>query len=223
MLDTEVGPLAQVDVGSSAGLNQLFPYLGFDLTPGGFIGDSNDLTIACDITGAPPVVTDRPQVIWSMGLDAKPIDVRNDAEVRWLEACVWPDQVERFDRLQRAIALARHHNIVVEQGDAVDDVAQAIERAAKHGHPVVTTSWVLNYLSPERRIAFVNELERVGSERDLSWVIAESPYETPELPGHRGSDELITVITLVTWRQGQRAVQRLATTHPHGQWIHWGN
>ena len=223
MLDTEVGPLAQVDVGSSAGLNQLFPNLGFDLTPGGFIGDSNDLTIACDITGAPPVVTDRPQVIWSMGLDAKPIDVRNDAEVRWLEACVWPDQVERFDRLQRAIALARHHNIVVEQGDAVDDVAQAIERAAKHGHPVVTTSWVLNYLSPERRIAFVNELERVGSERDLSWVIAESPWETPELPGHRGSDELITVITLVTWRQGQRAVQRLATTHPHGQWIHWGN
>ena len=38
-----------------------------------------------------------------------------------------------------------------------------------------------------------------------------------------GSDELITVITLVTWRQGQRTVQRLATTHPHGQWIHWGN
>ncbi|MDA3018862.1 MAG: DUF2332 domain-containing protein [Actinomycetota bacterium] len=223
MLDAEVGPLAQVDVGSSAGLNQLFPNLGFDLNPGGLIGKSAALTITCDITGTPPVPTDRPHVIWSMGLDTKPIDVRNDAGVRWLEACVWPDQVERFNRLQRAIALARHHNIVVERGDAVDDVAQAIERAAKHAHPVVTTSWVLNYLPPERRIAFVDELDRVGSERDLSWVIAESPYETPELPGHRGSDELITVITLVTWRQGQRSVQRLATTHPHGQWIHWGN
>jgi hypothetical protein len=223
MLDAEVGPLAQVDVGSSAGLNQLFPNLGFDLNPGGLIGERDILTITCDVTGTPPVVTDRPQVIWSMGLDAKPIDVCNDAEVRWLEACVWPDQVERFDRLQRAISLAQHHNIAVERGDAVDDVAQAIERAAKHGHPVVTTSWVLNYLPPERRIAFVDELDRVGTERDISWVIAESPYETPELPGHRGSDELITVITLVTWRRGQRAVQRLATTHPHGQWIHLGN
>jgi hypothetical protein len=223
MLDAEVGALAQVDVGSSAGLNQLFPKLGFDLTPGGFIGESNDLTIACDITGAPPVIQQIPQVVWSIGLDAKPIDVHDDNEVRWLEACVWPDQVERFHRLQRAIAMARQHNIVVERGDAVDDVAQAIERAAKHAHPVVTTSWVLNYLPPERRIAFVDELDRVGTERDLSWVIAESPYETPELPGHRGSDELITVITLVRWRKGQRSVQRLATTHPHGQWIHWGN
>ena len=223
MLNAEVGPLAQVDVGSSAGLNQLFPKLAFDLTPGGLIGKIDDLTITCDITGAPPVVTNRPQVFWSMGLDAKPIDVRNDTEVRWLEACVWPDQVERFDRLQRAISLARQSNIVVEHGDAVDDVAQAIERAAQHGHPVVTTSWVLNYLPSERRIAFVEELDRVGSEGDLSWIIAESPYETPELPGHRGSDELITVITLVTWRAGQREVQRLATTHPHGHWIHWGN
>ena len=223
MLDAEVGALAQVDVGSSAGLNQLFPRLRFDLTPGGFIGESNDLTIACDITGAPPVIQQIPQVVWSIGLDAKPIDVHDDNEVRWLEACVWPDQVERFHRLQRAIAMARQHNIVVERGDAVDDVAQAIERAAKHAHPVVTTSWVLNYLPPERRIAFVDELDRVGTERDLSWVIAESPYETPELPGHRGSDELITVITLVRWRKGQRSVQRLATTHPHGQWIHWGN
>ena len=161
--------------------------------------------------------------MWSIGLDAKPIDVHDDNEVRWLEACVWPDQVERFHRLQKAILLARQHNIVVEHGDAVDAVAEAIERAAQHGHPVVTTSWVLNYLSPERRIAFVDELNQVGSGRDFSWIIAESPYETPELPGHSGSDELITVITLVTWRKGQRSVQRLATTHPHGQWIHWGN
>jgi hypothetical protein len=223
MLEAEVGALAQVDVGSSAGLNQLLSKIAYDIAPGGLIGESDSLTIMCDISGTPPIPKQVPNVCWSVGLDAKPIDVRNDEEVRWLEACVWPDQVERFDRLQRAISLARSHNIEVEHGDAVDDVAQAIERAAKRGHPVVTTSWVLNYLSPERRIAFVNELDRIGSSRDLSWVIAESPFETPELPGHAGSNELITVITLVTWRQGKQNVQRLATTHPHGQWIHWGN
>ena len=222
MLDAEVGSLAQVDVGSSAGLNQLFPKISYELRPGGMIGDNNALTITCNITGEAPTPQQVPNVCWSVGLDAKPIDVRNDEEVRWLEACVWPDHVERFDRLRNAIALARLHDIVVHRGDAVDNVAPHIENAASHGHPVVTTSWVLNYLSPERRIAFVNELNRVGSERDLSWVIAESPYETPELPGHAGLDELITVITLVTWRQGKQNVQRLATTHPHGHWIKWG-
>lgn len=223
MLDAEVGALAQVDVGSSAGLNQLLPRLAFDLSPGGLVGKSKDLTIACDVTGNPPVIHQIPRVAWAMGLDAKPIDVGKDEEIRWLEACVWPDQVERFVRLQKAILLAREHNVVVEHGDAVKDVAQALERAAQHGHPVVTTSWVLNYLSSERRIAFVNELNQIGSARDLSWVIAESPFETPELPGHGGSAELITVITMVTWRRNHRKVQRLATTHPHGQWIHWGN
>lgn len=222
MLSAEVGPLAQVDVGSSAGLNQLFSKIAYDLGPGGMIGGSDTLTITCNVTGEPPIPKHVPNVCWTAGLDAKPIDVRNDEEVRWLEACVWPDQVERFDRLRNAIALARLHDIVVHRGDAVDNVAPLIENAASHGHPVVTTSWVLNYLSSERRIAFVNELNRVGSERDLSWVVAESPYETPELPGHAASDELITVITLITWRHGLRTIKRLATTHPHGHWIHWG-
>ena len=222
MLDAEVGPLAQVDVGSSAGLNQLLSKISYDLSPGGLIGKSDSLTITCNITGKPPIPQQIPNVCWSVGLDAQPIDVHSDEEVRWLEACVWPDQVERFDRLGNAISLARRHDIVVERGDAVDNVARLIQTASLHGHPVVTTSWVLNYLSPERRTAFVDELDQIGYERDLSWVIAESPFETPELPGHAGSDELITVITLVTWRQGKRNVQRLATTHPHGQWIKWG-
>ncbi|MEY2610823.1 MAG: hypothetical protein RLZZ128_1472, partial [Actinomycetota bacterium] len=30
------------------------------------------------------------------------------------------------------------------------------------------------------------------------------------------------VISLVTWRDGDRDVKRLATTHPHGHWVNWG-
>ncbi|MFM7872526.1 MAG: DUF2332 family protein, partial [Actinomycetota bacterium] len=91
----------------------------------------------------------------------------------------------------------------------------------EHAHPVVTTSWVLNYLSPNAREAFVAELDRLGSMFDLSWVIAESPRETPELPVPTTGEEDITVLSLVTWREGRRAVRRLATVHPHGDWINW--
>ena len=31
----------------------------------------------------------------------------------------------------------------------------------------------------------------------------------------------ITVLSVVRWRNGQREVQRLATCHPHGYWMHW--
>jgi hypothetical protein len=87
---------------------------------------------------------------------------------------------------------------------------------------VITTSWVMNYLLPDQRRSFVAELDRIGSKVDFSWVIAESPRETPELPVSAQADEDITVISLVTWHQGQRTSERLATTHPHGSWVNWG-
>lgn len=222
ILNDEVGPLARVDIGSSAGLTLLAPHLTYDVRPGALVGPASSLTIVCDVRGEPPLPSRVPEVVWSVGVDASPIDVHDDDQVRWLEACVWPDQVERFTRLRSAVALARVHDVHVEKGDAVGDATRFIEQARDHGHPVVTTSWVLNYLSGERRVEFIEVLDRIGATTDLSWVIAESPHETPELPGHAGSDELITVITLVTWRRGRCSVNRLATTHPHGHWVNWG-
>ena len=65
-------------------------------------------------------------------------------------------------------------------------------------------------------------LDELGNQRDLSWIIAESPAQTPELPIPAASPgEDITVLSLVTWRGGHRVVRRLATTHPHGFWVHW--
>ena len=47
---------------------------------------------------------------------------------RWLEACVWPDQVERFERLGAAIEIANRVGVDVRRGDAVESVADARRR-----------------------------------------------------------------------------------------------
>ena len=65
-------------------------------------------------------------------------------------------------------------------------------------------------------------LDAIGAERDLSWVIAEAPDQTPGLPvPTTDPPEAITVLSLVRWRRGEREVSRLATTHPHGYWLNW--
>lgn len=221
LLDEEVGPLARVDIGSSAGLTLLFPDMTFDLGPGGSLGSSRDLVLHCEVRNGPPTPTTSPRLVWTLGLDPRPVDLHDDDAVRWLEACIWPENTERIHRFRRAVSLARSRNIVVEKGEALSDIEVAVARAREHAHPVVTTSWVLNYLSPNAREAFVAELDRLGSMFDLSWVIAESPRETPELPVPTTGEEDITVLSLVTWREGRRAVRRLATVHPHGDWINW--
>jgi hypothetical protein len=83
-------------------------------------------------------------------------------------------------------------------------------------------TWVLNYLTFDQRLAYVAELDRIGSTQDLSWVLAESPAETPGLPiPTTDPAEELTVLSLVQWRSGRRSVQRLASCHPHGYWLHW--
>jgi len=222
MVGSEMGPLAHLDVGTSAGLNLLLPRYRYDYRPGGVVGSDSDVVLQCDTRGAIPVPAAMPEVARSFGLDRSPVDLSDPVEVRWLEACVWPDQADRFARLVAALELAREQPPDVRAGDAVDALAGLVHEAASHGHPVVTNSWVLNYLEPHRRLGYLAEMDRLGAEMDISWIIAEAPDQTVGLPVPTTDPaESITVLSLVTWRSGRRVVRRLATTHPHGYWLNW--
>ncbi len=224
LLADEFGTLAHVDVGTSAGLNLLLPHYSFEFEPGGLVGATSTVHLRCATRGdvPVPVPASLPRITRSIGIDQAPIDVLDDDAVRWLEACVWPDQADRFARLVAAVELARAHPPDVRQGDAVEDLVAVVHEAAVHGHPVVTNSWVLNYLPDHVRAAYVAELDLLGAEVDLSWIIAEAPAQTPGLPvPTTDPPEEITVVSLVRWRRGERDVRRLATTHPHGYWLQW--
>ncbi|MGI9645165.1 MAG: DUF2332 family protein, partial [Ilumatobacteraceae bacterium] len=107
-------------------------------------------------------------------------------------------------------------------GDAITSLDPAITRMARAGHPVVTNSWVLNYLTDEDRIEYLAELDRLGASVDLSWVYVEAPALIPGLPVPTDLDDPHqTTMTLVRWRDGKRTVDHLATCHPHGFWLHW--
>lgn len=222
LLADEVGPLAHLDVGCSAGLNLLWPRYAYDYRPGGVLGDPSPVHLTCATRGDVPLPRSLPPLARSLGLDRAPVAIDDEHAVRWLEACVWPDQADRFRRLVAAVDLARADRPEVRTGDAVTDVAAAVREMSGSGHPVVTTSWVLSYLTTEQRVAFVDALDDAGRTCDLSWIVAESPAQTPGLPvPTTDPPEQLTIVALARWRQGLRTVTRLATSHPHGFWMHW--
>ncbi len=225
MLDAECGPLARIDVGASAGLNLLAGAFHYDYEPGGAVGPADaSVRLHCRTEGAVPVPTVLPRFAAAVGLDPNPVDVRDPDQARWLEACVWPDEVERFHRLEAAIALARTVGVDLRRGDAVTDSAALIAELGRRGHPVLTTSWVMNYLTADERREFVAALDRAAAEQDVSWVYAENPALCPELPGGevQGDDpNLPTSLVLVRWRGGRRTAVLLARCHPHGRWMRW--
>ena len=222
MVAADVGPLAWVDVGSSGGLNLHLDRFEYEYRPGGHVGEPSTVLLETGTRGHVPVPDRTPPIARRLGLDRSPIDLTDPAEARWLRACVWPDQRDRFRRLDAAIRVAHDHPVEVRRGDAVDDVPAVIDEIATDGHPVVTNSWVLNYLPRSRRDDYLTALDRVGRARDLSWVFAESPRDAPGLPfGPAVADRAITALVLVRWRDGERRVDHLGVAHPHGYWLHW--
>lgn len=223
IIEREVGPLSLVDVGASAGLNLNLDRYRYHYTPGGPCGPDSPVVIDAGTRGDPPVPSSMPLISARVGLDASPVDAVDPAAARWLRACVWPDQVARSDRLRAALAIAADHPPEVRLGDAVASVAGLAREAGEFGHPVVMNSWVLNYLTDEQRVAYVEQLDAVGADRDLSWVFAESPYRCAGLP--MPTDQKLAHLTLVMlarWRGGERTLDHVATAHPHGRWLHWG-
>jgi hypothetical protein len=225
LLDDEAGPVAHVDVGSSAGLALLWPEFSYRYTPGGTVGSSSIVTLECGTRGDVPVPARMPQPAFRVGLDRSPIDATDDDQARWLEACVWPDQHDRFANLRAALEIARRQPPVVLQGDAVADTPSLVATASNSGHPVVTNTWVLVYLTAAERVAYVSALDRLGTELDFTWVFIEAPVGVPELPVDDVLGDPVqrerSVLTVVRWRDGVRSVDHVATCHPHGYWMHW--
>ncbi len=233
MVADEVGPIGLLDVGTSGGLNLLLDRYEYRYRPhragdqvngvaGRTVGAPSAVVLETTIDGNVPIPAAMPPIGARLGIDRDPIDVTDPAEARWLEACVWPDQAERFHRLRAAIELAGEMRPTIRAGDAVESLAAGIAEVGASRHPVVTNSWVLSYLAPEARVDYLAELDRVGATRDLSWIYVEAAAQIPELPTEPDpADDKLTVLTLARWRDGKRSVRTLATCHPHGHWIRW--
>ena len=214
-------PLAQVDVGTSAGLTTLLSRFRYRYDDHAIIGVDGPL-IECSTRGDRPPPTSVPTMAAGRGIDLVPIDITEPDDARWLEACCWPDQKDRFERLVAAIEIARLDPPTLVTGDAIEVIRSVIDEVPGDQHPVVTSTWALNYLEPDDRRRFLAELDAAGAERDMSWVFAESPALTAELPhSEELAGEHTTELVVVDWRDGRRTATPLANCHPHGYWMHW--
>jgi hypothetical protein len=228
--------VALVEVGASAGLN-LFPdRYRIELESSGpriTLGPSDaPVQLSADLragpwTGPTPI----PAVVSRVGLDRRPLDVSDPADARWLAACVWPEQRERFDRLRAAIDWCAAAPPAIRRGDLVDDLDGVLDVGPVGSHVVVLCSWVLAYVERNRRMAFMERLSgaaaRLGAaggrlslltlEADhvLPWFAA--PTLPPDAPAERRHASLLVATTFDA--QGTPASTALARCQAHLRWI----
>ncbi len=220
----EAGPIALVDLGTSAGLNLSMDRWTYRWTRDtGEVVDlpgHPDVVVTSDVTGPFPVPTTAPPIPWRIGVDRSPLDVASENDATWLLACTWPDEPARFERLRAALTVARTDPPTIRTSDLVDGLADVLATVPADLHPVLTSSWVLNYLPVDRQAAFVAAVDALGHGRDLDVVMMESPRHTPGLDlGVPEGLASASVLTRLRWRGGARSLAHLATVQSHAWWI----
>jgi hypothetical protein len=213
-----------LDAGCSAGLNLLVDAYRCDY--GTVVAGPPDATpvLRCDLLGAAPPL-ELPEITARVGLDLAPVDAFDADAVSWLLACLWPDDLERFDRLEQALSLAaaRRGELTLRRGDMVDDLASAAD-AVDAPHLVVVDSWSVTYLEVERRRQLAAAIDAIAAARPTSWITLEGPRVARDL-GVLSPDEVVVhrggSVVCVTAYEGGAASRVVAETHPHGRWLDW--
>ena len=207
------GPAFLLEVGPSAGIQLCFDRWGVETGGRRFGPPDAPLTVTTEWRNptptapptAPPDLDDIADLSGRLGLDLNPVDATDPDQRRWLQALVWPEHVERFDLLQRALAAVALDPPEIVAGDAIDALAELdAERLPSDRPLIVFHSQVRIHVPAARRVAFDAAIDALAARRRLLHVALE----------HR--DDGPAVLSL---RDSEGEDVDLARAHGHGRWI----
>ena len=210
-------PIDLVELGPSAGLNLLWDRYRYRYPSGTWGAADAPLTLKGEATGGPPadVLATAVTVRSRMGVDKAPLDVADEGRALLLQAFVWADQVERIERLRRAIEVARRDPPRLVTGDYVELLPGVLAERADDVLTVVFNSATTSYLPREERSRLTTAIAEAGAEGSLAWI----SYEFVDDEGqHAPAFEEAFGLEAQVWPGGRTL---LARTDGHGNRLRW--
>jgi len=213
-------PLAVIEVGASAGLNLCFDRYRYVYGHTEAGPADAEVVLRPRLQGdlVPPSTV--PEVTWRLGLDRLPLDVTDDDAVRWLHACIWPEQRWRAELLEQAVAEARRDPPTVVAGDAVESLSAMVAQAPADAALCIVHTAFLAYLPDPRRLTDL--LAELARDRPLWWVTGEPDGLVPGLTAPPASVEGISFVYGWVPLGGPDPTPRpVARAGTHGAWLTW--
>lgn len=210
-------PLAMVELGTSAGLNLLWDRYRYCYQAGRpwLLGDlDSPVLISCRLQGAhrPPLPFPMPTIAQRVGIDLAPLAVHAEEDVRWLRACIWPEERERYQRLKAALTFARQQELSIIKGDACELLPPLLSQIPLEQTLCVWHSFALNQGPTHVRARIDMQLRVASQERTIFRISLEAD------PLRGGPPRL----ELLTYRDGGLAQSEwLATCSFHGEEMEW--
>jgi len=207
-------PLRLREVGASGGLGLLVDRYAVTV-PAGDGGTRRlgpaDAEVVLDglvTTPLPGDPTALPSVVDRRGCDLRPVDVTTPEGRLRLSASVWPDMLERFERLGAALRTAAADPPVVDEASAAGWVAGQLAEPAPGTTTVVFHSVVEEYLPEAERAALHAAVDAAGAHATADAPVAHVRMEP-------ATDVRAAVVDVRVWPHAPDRL-RLATCGAHG-------
>ena len=222
MVQRESGqPLALIDVGASAGLNlnvdrYRYRYLrgGQEAVVWGRAEAKVSLEAELRGEGPMPALEDDLAIEFRGGIDLNPIDLRDEDELRWLRALIWPEHVERHQRLIAAAAELALSPVDLRRGDAADLLPRTIADTPPEAALTVYSTVALYQIPSAGRERIFRTLAETSLDRPV-WLV------TLELRMEDIDEVQMPSLSVTRYANGAAERQLLARSSPHGWWIEW--
>ena len=206
-------PVRLLEVGASGGLNLSVDRFRHEVADGVVLGDpSSPVVLRAPWQGRLPDVSGALRLVQRLGCDPDPLDPSSTQDRLTLTSYVWPDQVDRFERLRGALQVGAAAPERVERlgGGAF------LERELQPRDGVATVVWhsvVWQYVPPDERSRITRAIEAAGQRAGSAAPVAHLWLE-PEHVDHGGF-----VLRLRTWPGGEQRL--LADAQGHGPPVVW--
>ena len=206
-------PIRIFEIGSSAGLNLRLDRFWYDAGGGHTWGDpASPLRFTGDaFSGAVPFGTAPTTIIERRGCDLHPIDATTPEGSIRLRSYVWPDNPERMERVEAALAVATTMPVEIDAASADTWVDERLHTQAGT-LTVLVHSIMWQYLPPTAQAHIRAVLDTRGrattAAAPLAWVRLEPAPEFAHAD-----------VRLTLWPDGDEHV--LATSGYHAPPVHW--
>ena len=209
-------PLALIDLGTSAGLNLAFDRYGYRYARGGAEaarwnpGAQVQLEAELRRGAALPQLPAEIPVASRAGVDLNPIDLADEDQLLWLRALIWPEHVERHQRLIDAAAELAESGARLMRGDAAEALPGLIADTPADA-AVTVLHTVAAYQFPAGALESIEETLLGASAARPIWRVWLEALPGAAAPRY--------ALALRRYRDGKAGTERLAIASPHGWWI----
>ncbi|MET3599060.1 DUF2332 domain-containing protein [Martelella mangrovi] len=206
-------PLVLSEIGASAGLNLMWDCYGYRFDNALYQPHNGDapFVIAPDWKGPLPPQAEI-AVSERAGCDLNPLEADSAYDCERLLSYVWPDQADRLERTEKALALARQNRLHIDRADAVDWLAHRL--AARHDGKVHviyhTIAW--QYLPNDAQKQGLQLIAEAGARADRQAPLCHLAMEADDAGPGAG-------LSLTIWPTGE--THSVGRADFHGRWVDW--